>query len=583
MTGRVFTKLMFSFMLVLCIGTAILDFTLRRIVQHSLYRQSSEIYNAKSVQMAEQIARTPATALPAIVEAQAIAAKADVTVHAPDGSLLARATSVADVPEEDSGTVARVHALAFLRNDLLEVRTPAGPYQVRIVFWLGSLRTTLSLLRRDLLYASLIALFLATIMAGFLAERVARRLGRIVRFANRIAAGELSARVEEGRLDEISEVAHALDSTAARLEMSFRELDGSRRELAVLLDSMQEAVVGISPTAQITWSNTKMKSISPSVLREGRSLVECIRDPDVLQCVDVALRQSALGRGRATSFVPGRTFAVSAAPMPGGGAVVVLHDVTEIERAERMRRDFVANVSHELRTPLTSITGYVETVMDSEDLLSDQAREFLGIVLRNANRMNRLTADLLALANVEGRDYRLHPQPVPSDILLRDALDLLAGMAMDSGIALELGESPQTAVLADLDALGQVFGNLIENAMKYGKSGRRVRVSARDKGEAVEFAVQDFGPGIASEHLQRIFERFYRVDKARSRDSGGTGLGLAIVKHIILAHGGAIWAESELGQGTTFFFTLPHISRETHDAPDAPGVSAAPVVSVNLS
>ncbi len=538
MTGRVFTKLLFSFLLLLSLGTAILDFSVRRIVQHSLGAQAGTYFDRQARGMAAQLARTPPEMLPAVVQAQALAARARVTLVGPGGQLLAQAQGTGG-------------------GKTLVVTMQAGANTARFDFSLDAVQSTLVLLRRDLLLASLLALGLATAMAVFIADRVARRLRRIVRFANRVAAGELSARVEEGRLDEISEVAHALDATAVQLERSFRALEGSRRELAVLLDSMQEAVVGISPQSQITWSNSKMKSIAPSAMREGRSLVECIRDPDVLRAVEVAMKEGSLGRCRATGFVPGRVFAVSAAPMPGGGAVAVLHDVTEIERAERMRRDFVANVSHELRTPLTSIIGYVETVSDAEPQLSEQGREFLGIVLRNATRMNRLTVDLLALANVEAGDYRIHPRPVPADLLIEDAIESLAGMAFDSGMKLEQLPGPSTPVLADIDALNQVFGNLLENAMKYAPAGKRVRVGARDRGESVEFFVQDSGPGIASEHLGRIFERFYRVDKARSRDSGGTGLGLAIAKHIVLAHGGVIRAESVLGAGATFVFSLP--------------------------
>ena len=588
MTGRVFTKLLFSFMLVLSIGTAILDFTVRRFVQHSLYSEAAEYYSAKASRMARQLAATPTPELRAVVEAQALSARADIRLVDRSGRLVAFAAAAggnglqqsaepaSDAAKDQAPAKAASPALpeanqlrerppagltppsgASVTPDALSVSVPAGPYTAQYVFSLAGVHATLRLLRRDLLFASLLALCLAALMAALLARRVARRLSRIVRFANRIAAGELSARVEEGRLDEISEVAHALDATAVRLEASFRELDGSRRELAVLLDSMQEAVIGVSALSQVTWSNAKMQALLPFPVREGRPLVECVRDPEVLRTVDVALREHELVRGRATSFVPGRAFAVSAAPMPGGGAVVVLHDVTEVERAERMRRDFVANVSHELRTPLTSITGYVETVVDGEERLSEQGREFLAIVLRNANRMTRLTADLLALANVEAGDYRIKPQVVRADLLLDDAINALAGMAIDSGVRLERAPATASAVLADIDALNQVFGNLIENAMKYGRSGRRVRIGARELEGAVEFSVQDFGQGIASEHLHRIFERFYRVDKARSRDSGGTGLGLAIVRHIVLAHGGAVWAESELGAGSVFLFTLP--------------------------
>lgn len=574
MTGRVFSKLLFSFVLVLSLGTAILDFSLRRFVQHSLEHSASLYYASRAAGMAAELAATPAARLERVVDAEALAAQADIVVTDATGQVLARShglQSSAQAPFPEVQTVPMTGAPALrgsgpaVRQNELLLTLPAGANSVHFRFSLEAVQATLRLLRRDLLLASLLALLLATLLAAFLAHLVGRRLSRIVRFASRIAAGDLSARVEEGWLDEISEVAHALDTTAARLEASFHALDGSRRELAVLLDSMQEAVIGVSPQSQVTWSNSKMRVLSPSAPREGRPLVECIRDPEVLRPVEVALRERRLSLGRATSFVPGRIFAVSAAPMPGGGAVVVLHDVTDVERVERMRRDFVANVSHELRTPLTSITGYVETVVESEHLLSDQGREFLEIVLRNGTRMHRLTQDLLALATVEAGDYRIQPQAVAASTLIHDALDTLAGMALDKGMTFERGPAPQAEVLADVDALNQVFGNLIENAMKYGRSGGRVRVGAREAGPAVEFFVQDFGPGIGSEHLERIFERFYRVDKARSRDAGGTGLGLAIVRHIVLAHRGEIRAESEFGAGTTFLFTLPRAAEARAD------------------
>ena len=247
--------------------------------------------------------------------------------------------------------------------------------------------------------------------------------------------------------------------------------------------------------------------------------------------------------------------------------MAVLHDVTSIEAAEKSRRDFIANVSHELRTPLTSISGYLETLLEDPNPRPETTREFLSIILKNSNRMNRLTEDLLELASVESRDYKIIPQPIRASELVQDAIESLAGMVVDSGVQLESGGAPTDVVLADPDAMTQVFGNLIENAMKYGKSGKRVRVGARALEGEVEFVVQDFGPGIPFEHLDRIFERFYRVDKARSRESGGTGLGLAIVKHIVQAHGGRIWAESELGEGAAFHFTLPIESPDLATSP----------------
>ena len=413
------------------------------------------------------------------------------------------------------------------------------------------------LLRRDLLVASLFAMALAIVLSALLANRAEARLKRIVKFAHRIAAGDFSARVPEGHSDEISDVAHALNTTAARLEASFEALESKQRELAALLDSMQEAVIAVDASGRISWSNTVMQRIAPGAELQGQTLVHALRDPEVLSCVEGALTRGRLGSGKATSVAPGRIFDVNAAPTPGGGAVAVLHDITDVARAEQMRRDFIANVSHELRTPLTSISGYVETLLEGELDLSAQAREFLGIILKNGTRMSRLTEDLLALASVESGDYKVNVRPIAAAALVEDAIHALTGMVLDLEVKLESSETTQSKVLADEDALTQVFGNLIENAVKYGGSGKRVNVGARDRDGSVEFFVQDFGPGIPSEHLPRIFERFYRVDKARSRDSGGTGLGLAIAKHIVLAHGGTIRVESELGAGATFLFTLP--------------------------
>jgi two-component system phosphate regulon sensor histidine kinase PhoR len=317
-----------------------------------------------------------------------------------------------------------------------------------------------------------------------------------------------------------------------------------------------------------------MRRIAGGNVRVGDALVHTLRDPEVLHCVRVALEERSACERKTQSLSPGRSFDITAAPTPAGGAVLVLHDITQIEQVERTQRDFVANVSHELRTPLTSISGYVETVLDHEPDLSPQAQEFLGIILKNATRMNRLIEDLLALAQIESEESKLRPVPVAAAQLLGDAAESMGSLLHDAGVDLVFGPMSEKLVLADRDAVHQVLTNLIENAVKYGDAGTiaqaamyglkngsperpRVELSAERDGEMVRFSVRDFGAGIPSEHLDRIFERFYRVDKARSRESGGTGLGLAIAKYIVTVHGGSIHAESELGHGSTFIFTLP--------------------------
>ena len=376
-------------------------------------------------------------------------------------------------------------------------------------------------------------------------------------------------------------LAQALSSASEQVHRSLGKAAESRRELEALLDSMQDAVVAVDSAGRIQWTNERMERLFPrgynvsppgttpggspgrGAVRIGHALVQTIRDPDVLECVRLALEDRTVTVRKSFSLVPGRSFEVNASPMPGGGAVAVLHDITRIEEVERTQRDFVANVSHELRTPLTSITGYVETLLDHE-IMSPQAREFLTTILKNATRMNRLTEDLLVMARVEAPSQELHPTPLAADALIRDAVKAVSGLVQENEATLEYGETTSTQVFADTDAVMQVLSNLIENAIKYGqpRGGARSRViiSAREVTEpydAVEFSVQDFGMGIGSEHLSRIFERFYRVDKTRSLESGGTGLGLAIARHMVQSQGGAIWAESELGGGSKFLFTLP--------------------------
>jgi two-component system phosphate regulon sensor histidine kinase PhoR len=418
---------------------------------------------------------------------------------------------------------------------------------------------TLRQVGREAFWSGAIALAVALPLAAWAASRISTRLQGVVAFARRIADGDLTARLDQGGKDELTAMETALNQTAERLGKNFAELESRRQELAAMLDSMQEAVVAITPEGFVRWSNAVMQRVAGTQIRPGRPLVHSVRDPELLACVRGALEQREVCFGRASSLAPGRVFEVNAAPLPSGGALAVLHDVTSVEAAQKSRREFVANVSHELRTPLTSIQGYVETLIEDPNPKPETTREFLGVILKNATRMNRLTEDLLALASVESPDYKLSLQPARASVLVKDAIESLGGIVVDSGVKLQSAGAPDSVVMADPDAMNQVFGNLIENALKYAKDGKRIRVGARPLDGEIQFTVQDFGPGIASEHLDRIFERFYRVDKARSRESGGTGLGLAIVKHIVQAQGGRIWAQSELGKGTSFHFTLPMV------------------------
>jgi two-component system phosphate regulon sensor histidine kinase PhoR len=461
---------------------------------------------------------------------------------------------------------------------------------VRLAYPLSDVEAVALQMRHRLELASALAFLFAFVVAAIAANWTARRLDRIVNVAARIADGDLTARIHETSQDEVGRVADAIDKTARRVEESFAAVRSSQRQLETLLNSMQDAVIAVSADGHVQWANQPMDRLVPQGTRLQQPVEETIRDPDFLASVKEATATREVRTSRATSIVPGRAFDVTAAPLPDGGAVAVLRDLTETERVEKTRRDFIANVSHELRTPLTSIQGYAETLLDSTPENTAPTREFLEIIRKNSARMSRLTEDLLTLARVESGETRFEMEPVPPAELLHDAEESFREIARTHGIDLQIqdlqNENSQhedspiqhlRSVLADREAIHQVFSNLIDNALKYGskpgsqsapqstsqsaskpgESPARIVLGARAVPHAVEFFVQDSGAGIASEHLPRLFERFYRVDKARSRESGGTGLGLAIAKHIMLAHGGSIRAESELAHGSTFLFTLP--------------------------
>jgi two-component system phosphate regulon sensor histidine kinase PhoR len=441
--------------------------------------------------------------------------------------------------------------------EFLYLAVPSGDKIVRLAYPLASIQQHIADIRSNLMRATILALLLALVLAVVIAEVISRRLRRIVRFAEQVAAGDLSARIAETSGDEIAQVAMALDRTARRLEENFAAVRESRSELEALLNSMTDGVIAVSPDMKVRWANQAIASIVHQQVRIGASVVEVLRHPDFLATLSEALKSKHRESAIAASLSGRRSFLVNAEPLPDGGVVSVLHDISEVERVEKTRRDFIANVSHELRTPLTSIRGYAETLIESDGLLNDSAREFLQVIRRNAERMGRLTEDLLVLARVESGEEKLDLRPQSARQLLSESASSMQENARTAEVELAVENIPDWSVMADGYAVHQVFGNLISNALRYAQSGKKIIIGAHEQPGGIEFFVRDFGPGIASEHLPRIFERFYRVDKARSRESGGTGLGLAIVKHIVLNHGGAVRVESMVGHGTTFFFLLP--------------------------
>ena len=566
MRSRIFLKLFGAALLIVAVATATLDFAIRRAWQASLFEQISVSLRQKTSLAAQRIPDVHASNMATIAGEIGQASSARVTVIEQGGRVLTDTEAEPETMENHAtrpefraalagrmgSDTRRSHTLGI---EFLYVATPISGGAIRLAYPLADIQKATAQIRRPLLIGSLAALVVAALLAALSAHLIAVRLKRIMAFAEHIAAGDLHARLDDPGRDEIAQLAGALDRTARRLEQNFAELKRSRGELEVLLNSMQDAVLSVDSKMRLLWMNGMLGRLLHSFAAPGTPLAEIARDPDLLAAIKRAL-QGEVAQATARSLAPERIFEVAVAPMTGGAAVAVLHDITEIERVERTRRDFIANVSHELRTPLTSIQGYTETLLESP--AADGAREFLEIIRKNAARMARLTEDLLTLARVESGDVKLRLEAAPAAELIRSAVSSLRPIAREKGVALTaLPADPDLMVLADRDAIQQVFNNLVENAFRYAASGGKIEVGASQQNDAAEFFVRDFGPGVASEHLPRLFERFYRVDKARSRESGGTGLGLAIVKHIVLNHGGSVRAESRLGHGATFYFTLP--------------------------
>ena len=567
MRKRIFLKLLAAALVVIAVTAVAMDFTIRHLWENSLRQEIERDLRQKTAMFANRVNTDRKDNLPDLVSQESLAAGARATVIDLAGRVLADseiAPSSLDnqnlLPEFAAALKGDV-GIATRRSSavgipFLYVAAPVSGGAVRLAYSLSDVESSTSRGRTALLLGAVLAFVVAAGLAGVAAQVVARRLQRILDFANRIAAGDLTTRIANSRNDEFGQLAAALDTAARRVEQSFATLQTSQRQLETLLNSMEDAVIAVDPEQRVQWANESMDRLVPQHTRMNAPVVETVRDPDFLRAVRGAIETRSVLTARATSILPARTFEVTAAPMPGGGAVAVLRDLTETERVEKTRRDFIANVSHELRTPLTSIQGYTETLLDSATG-NDAEHDFLEIIRKNATRMSRLTEDLLTLARVESGEQRFDIQPVSPGELLQEAVQSFREVARAQKIELQIEDTSTGEVSADRDAVHQVFSNLIDNALKYAAASGRIVLGARPAEHGVEFYVQDFGPGIPSEHLPRLFERFYRVDKARSRESGGTGLGLAIAKHIMLAHGGSIRAESELNHGSTFLLTLP--------------------------
>jgi two-component system phosphate regulon sensor histidine kinase PhoR len=388
--------------------------------------------------------------------------------------------------------------------------------------------------------------------------------------AERIAGGAFGERIHGGAWPECQQLAYSFNEMSRRLVVQIDHLDAERQLLRAILGGMAEGVVGIGPGRRFLFANElagQMLDFDPAAAI-GRPLHEVTTQPEVEAVLDRALRSGKLEREEIEVRQPASQWlSVHVAPLAehgSPGAVIVLNDTTELRRLERMRQEFVANVSHELKTPLAVMTACVETLQDGAVEDADARGPFLQQIADGAHRLHALILDLLSLARIEAGDEAFEFGTVAVDQVVGDCIDRHRPRAEAKGMVLEaLPPTSPLDVWADEEALGQILDNLVDNAVKYTQPGGTVRVRWSADGESLCLAVEDNGPGIPELDLPRIFERFYRVDKARSRELGGTGLGLSIVKHLTQSMGGTVSAISRLKYGTTFTVNLPRRPQKT--------------------
>jgi len=512
--------------------------------------------------------------------AQFAASGARVTVITAEGRVLADSQSDPQIMENHAtrpeiidamtnGAGRSIRHSVTLKRDLLyyAVRqdTPSGfPIVLRFALPRETTDEILSSFRRRLWIASFFILLVAGGIALFLSRGHTDRVERLKEFSRRVAEGDFHPLPQDGSGDALEALGLALNRTAARLDRTIHTLTEERNLSSAILGSMVEGVAVVNNAERLMFANPGFAEILGLDVppTPGSALVEVVRQTELIE----AVRQVLGGEPRVQSEIVTGTlrqhyFAITVAAVRAGdttGAVVVLHDITELRRLERVRRDFVANVSHEFRTPLTAIQGFAETLLAGALDDPQNRTRFLEIILEHSRRLARLTEDLLVLSKMDAERLELEIQQLHVSQLVESCLETAQRRATEKNLRISLNMPQHLPDIAgDRRRLAEVLQNLLDNAIQYTLSGGQIILSAETAEGEVILTVSDTGIGIPKADQPRIFERFYRVDVARSREAGGTGLGLAIAKHLVEVHGGRLWVDSEVGQGSQFHFSVP--------------------------
>ncbi len=445
-----------------------------------------------------------------------------------------------------------------VKRDMLYVSVPLEKEgrivgALRVSLFLDDIQHLLAAVKKDIVIAVNILIVLALVVAFFASRGLISPIKDLIGGARLVASGDFNARVYPRTNDELKDLAESFNGMTSEIKRLFEDLTGRKEELESILSSIQEGLVVLDRQDKITLANQSFERIVRNDVVEGKYYWEAARSS---RFVDLVKRVREGKHSLQEEFeLNEKDYLCSASYLPSSDSIIItVHDLSEVRRLEKVKRDLVLNVSHELRTPLTAIKGFVET-LESEANKKD--RSYLGIIKRNTDRLIKIVEDLLLLAELEEKGIVIQAERVDLRTLAENIIKIFELRAKEKDLTLELLADPELpSMTADPFALEQMLINLIDNALKYTEKGG-VRVSLRKREQDILVEVEDTGIGIPAEHLDRIFERFYVADKSRSRKLGGTGLGLAIVKHIVLAHQGRITVRSEPGKGTIFSIILP--------------------------
>jgi two-component system phosphate regulon sensor histidine kinase PhoR len=456
-----------------------------------------------------------------------------------------------------------------IKEDMLYVASPVKAQDeiigvARLALPLTELRHIQNMIFR-LVLLGLVPAFIFSLLLSFgFSYRVTRPLRQMMQVGRRMSEGDFSQKVKVRAKDEIGELAEILNQMSVELSGKIEQITEDKSQMQSILSSMVEGVLAIDSQGKVILANSAMClmfELDKSFY--GKPYYELIRSHELNQFIQTVLSTRESQRKELSFIHPREKDFMVQSTLVGKQkegsifAIFVFHDITELKKIERIRKDFVANVSHELRTPLTSIKGFIEALKDGAINDPEKSARFLAIIAQHTDRMNKIISDLLQLSQIESREFELKIEPFMIKELFEEVLYALKPVAEQKSHIVELIlNSIAQKVLGDRYRITQALTNLVDNAIKYTPLNGNIKIESRDKGEYIEIAVTDNGIGIPEKDLPRIFERFYRVDKDRSRESGGTGLGLSIVKHIIEAQGGKVSVKSQLGKGSEFSFRL---------------------------